>query len=54
MFERPGKQSPNGALRKGVRHHHLPFSGLCMELPLIFFYKKKKKKKKKEIHIVHI
>ena len=45
--ERPEK-TPKGALRKGVRHLHLPFSGLYVELPLIFifiFVKKKKEKK---------
>ena len=41
------------AIRKGVRHWHLPFSALCVESSLIFLLQKDKKKEKK-IHKVHI
>ena len=40
-YERSGKNVLNGALKKGVRHWHLPFSGLCVELSLFFFLIKK-------------
>ena len=36
-----------GALRKRVRHWHLPFSALCVESSLIFLLQKDKKKEKK-------
>ena len=44
-----------GALRKGVRHRHLPFSGLCVESPLIFFFIiKKLRKNTTQIHMSKI
>ena len=37
------EKTPKCAIRKGVRHRHLPLLGLCVESPLIFITKKKKK-----------
>ena len=54
MWETGVKTTPRGALKKGVRHLHLPFLGLYVESPLIFFVtKKKRKKRKKRIYKVH-
>ena len=52
VCERPEKL---GCSQKRERYWHLPFSGLCVESPLIFLLQKKKKKRKeKDIHMAHI
>ena len=51
VCERPEKL---GCSQKRERYWHLPFSGLCVESPLIFLLQKKKKKEKKKTYIWHI